>query len=220
MARGGSTDGRIADGPFADGRGVAARYGRVLEPQTLRMLRRVFHQMNRAMVLLWRVGLGRFADMWPQGFGRLLVIEHTGRRSGARYLTPVNYTTAGNDVYCIAAFGERTDWYRNLLAAPRAAVWLPDGRWEATANDASNDRRRLDLLRKVLVDSGFAAPLFGLHPRRMSDETLAAVTETYLLVQIRPLRRQPAKPGPGDLAWVWLPIGAAVAVLLLRRRSR
>ncbi len=220
MARSGSTDGRTADRPFAAGRGIAARYGRVMEPRSLRVLRRAFHQMNRAMVLLWRVGLGRYADVWPQGFGRLLVIEHTGRRSGTRYLTPVNYTTAGNDLYCVAAFGERTDWYRNLLAAPTAAVWLPDGRWEATATDASNDRRRLDLLRKVLVDSGFAAPLFGLHPRRMSDETLAAATETYLLVQIRPLRRQPAKHGPGDLAWVWLPVGAAVAVLLLRRRSR
>lgn len=201
-----------------DGQGVAARYKRVMDPATVRSLRRIFHRMNRAMVLLWRVGLGRLMNVWPQGFGRLLVIEHTGRRSGSRYFTPVNYTQAGDDLYCVAAFGDRTDWYRNLLATSINAVWLPDGRWEIQAADASDERRRLDLMRKVLVDSGFAAPLFGLHPRRMADEDLAAATATYRLVRIRPLRRQAAPNGPGDLAWVWLPVGAAAILIKWRRR--
>jgi deazaflavin-dependent oxidoreductase (nitroreductase family) len=189
-----------------------------MEPETMRILRRMFHQMNRGMVLLWRIGLGRFMNVWPRGFGRLLVIEHRGRRTGARYLTPVNYTPAGDDLYCIAAFGASSDWYRNLLAASHGAAWLPDGRWEIRATDASDDRQRLQLLRSVLIDSGFAAPLFGLHPHRMDDAALAEATADYRLVRLRTTRRAATENGPGDLAWVWIPIGITAALLLRRRR--
>ena len=205
---------------FEDRPGVADRYRRVVEPGALKALRHVFHQMNRGMVLLWRLGLGGLADVWPQGFGRLLVIEHTGRRSGSRYHTPVNYTIVGDDIYCVAAFGKHTDWYRNLLATPNTAVWLPDGRWEVSVTDVSDDPPRTDLMRRVLIDSGFAAHLFGLHPHHISDENLAEATATYRLLRNQPLRRQAAPNGPSDLAWIWYLIGAAVAVQLLRRRSR
>lgn len=209
-----------ADETPTERRGVAARYEQVMQPGTTQILRRVFHQMNRAMVMLWRVGLGRLMNVWPQGFGRLLVLEHRGRRTGARYLTPVNYTRAGDDLYCIAAFGARTDWYRNLIAGAGGAAWLPDGRWEIEAMDASGERRRLDLMRKVLIDSGFAAPLFGLHPHRMDDASLAEATAEYCLVRLRPLRRTAAKGGPGDLTWIWIPVGAAMTWFLLRRWAR
>lgn len=210
----------MARPPFADRSGLAARYQRVMEPKALRLLRRVFHQMNRGMVLLWRLGLGGLADVWPHGFGRLLVIEHTGRKSGTRYRTPVNYTIVGDDLYCVAAFGERTDWYRNLLTAPHTAVWLPDGRWEASVADVSDDPRRVDLMRSVLIDSGFAAHLVGLHPHHIGDEDLAEATATYRLLRIRPLQRRTAPNGPGDLAWIWVPIGAVITVGVLRCRSR
>ncbi len=185
----------------------------------MRILRRVFHHLNRGMVLLWRLGLGRFMNVWPEGFGRLLVIEHRGRKSGALYLTPLNYTRAGDSLYCIAAFGTGTDWYRNLLADAGGAAWLPDGRWEIEAADASNEPRRLDLMRGVLIDSGFAAPLFGLHPRRMDDAALDEATAGYRLVHLRPVRRAAAtENGPGDLAWIWIPVGITTMLLLLRRR--
>ncbi len=188
-----------------------------MQPAVLAVLRRAFRQMNRGMVVLWRVGVGRLADVWPRGFGRMMVIEHTGRRSGSHYRTPVNYTVAGDDLYCLAAFGDRTDWYRNLLAEPNSAVWLPDGRWTAHAEDVSDDPQRLEFVRGVLLDSGFAAPLFGLHPRRLSDEDLAAATASYRLVRIRPLRPSRAPTGPGDLVWIWPLVAVAV---LARRRHR
>jgi deazaflavin-dependent oxidoreductase (nitroreductase family) len=198
--------------------GVARRYQRLLEPRALEAMRRGFNLMNKGMVPLWRLGLGRMLNSWPQGAGQMLVLEHVGRRSGAEYRTPVDFSRVGDDLYCVAAFGEKTHWYRNILAAREFAVWLPDGRWLASADDASDDHRRLDLMRQVLIDSGFAARLIGLDPGRMSDEDLDRATASYRLLRIHPLRREASSDGPGSLAWVWALGLIAVLVLVIGRR--
>lgn len=184
------------------------------------MLRRLFHHMNRGMIVLWRLGLGRLTRVWPRVSGRIMVIEHTGRRTGALYRAPVNYTTIGEDLYCVAAFGDRTDWYRNLMARPRTTVWLPAGRWEADAEDVSGDPQRLTFIRAVLVDSGFAAPLFGIHPRRISDADLASVTEGYRLVRIRLSGSVSETARSDDLSWIWILVTAAIVVGLRQRTNR
>jgi hypothetical protein len=78
-------------------------------PEQLNGLRRFFHAMNYFMVFMLRLGLGRMCEWWPEGFGRIMVIEHRGRRSGKHYATPVNYAPVNGDVYCLAGFGPRTD---------------------------------------------------------------------------------------------------------------
>ena len=195
--------------------GVARRYERILEPQVLEAMRRGCNLMNKGMVPLWRLGLGRTMNSWPEGAGRMLVLEHVGRRSGAEYRTPVDFSRVGDDLYCLAAFGEKTHWYRNILAAREFAVWLPDGRWLASAEDASDDPRRLDLVRQVLIDSGFAARLIGLDPGQLSDVDLDRATSTYRLLRIHPLRPEASSDGPGSLAWVWAFSAIAILVVVL-----
>ena len=164
------------------------------------------------------IGSGPDDEHLARGFRRIIVLEHVGRRSGTNYRTPVNFAVVGDDLYCLAAFGERTHWYRNILAAPELAVWLPHGRWVASAEEASDDPRRLELMRAVLIDSGFAAPLMGLHPRQMSDESLAEATSTYRLLRIHPRYKQATAEGPGDLAWVWIVVVALLAAIILGGR--
>ena len=189
--------------------GLAPRYEKVLQPEFLASLRKRFKRMNRWMLLLWRIGLGRWMEVWPEGFGRLMVIEHVGRKSGRRYRTPVNFTRCGPDLYCLAGFGPSTDWYRNVLANPDTAVWLPDGRWTATAAEASDSSDRLALMRKVLRDSGFASRAIGLDPRVADDEAIEQATATYRLLRFTPGERADVPDGPGDLTWIWWPIGLA-----------
>jgi deazaflavin-dependent oxidoreductase (nitroreductase family) len=196
--------------------GISPRYDTVMRPEVLDTLRRSFRQMNRGMVLLFRLGLGRLMNSWPSVGGRILVINHVGRHSGRSYRTPVNYADHEHSLYCVAAFGVRTDWYRNALADPLLEVWLPDGRWICEAKDASNEAGRLELIRAVLIASGFAAPLFGLHPRGMSDEQLAAATDSYCILRLS--RRQTLQGGAGDLAWIWpTGFGLLLAALAIRR---
>jgi deazaflavin-dependent oxidoreductase (nitroreductase family) len=151
-------------------------------PQQLNMLRKAFHAMNRFMVFMWKIGLGKAINLWPAGFGRIMVIKHRGRKSGREYLTPVNYAVVEGDIYCTAGFGSISDWYRNILAYPRVELWLPRGRRPACAEDISRSPRRLFLLREVIIASGFAGPLFGVNPKKLNDEQLDHVSKNYRLV--------------------------------------
>lgn len=190
-----------------------------ISSQTEARLRQAFKRFNRFMLLIWRLGLGRWVNVWPAVGGRIMVINHTGRKTGQPRHTPVNYAEVGGELYCTAGFGAASDWYRNILANPVVDVWLADGWWTGTATDVSDSPQRLPLLRQVLIGSGLVAPALGIDPARLSDQELAAVTESYRLIHIR---REAARTGPGgpaDLAWVW-PLSTGLLFILLLRRRR
>lgn len=151
-------------------------------PQQMNTLRKIFHTMNRFMVFLWKIGLGKAINVWPAGFGRIMVIKHRGRKSGREYLTPVNYAIVDGEIYCTAGFGSISDWYRNMQVYPRVELWLPEGKRPACAEDISDSPRRLFLLRQVITASGFAGPLFGINPRKLNDQQLEAISRDYRLV--------------------------------------
>jgi deazaflavin-dependent oxidoreductase (nitroreductase family) len=151
-------------------------------PKQMNTLRRVFHAMNPFMVWMWKIGLGKWMNIWPEVFGRFLVIKHRGRKSGKEYLTPVNYAVVNGEVYCTAGFGSISDWYRNMRVYPNVELWLPEGKREASAEDISASPNRLFLMRQVIIGSGFAGPLFGVDQNKLNDEQLDAVTKEYRLV--------------------------------------
>src|SRR5215216_4335519 len=151
-------------------------------PQQVNSLRRVFHTMNRFMVLIWKMGWGKAINIWPAGFGRILVIKHRGRKSGKEYLTPVNYAIVDGEIYCTAGFGYISDWYRNMLVYPRVELWLPEGKHIACAEDVSDSPNRLILTREIAIASGFAAPLRGINIKKLSDEQLDKISKEYRLV--------------------------------------
>jgi deazaflavin-dependent oxidoreductase (nitroreductase family) len=151
-------------------------------PHQMNTLRNVFHSINRFMVFLWKIGLGKAINIWPAGFGRIMVIKHRGRKSGKEYLTPVNYAIVEDEIYCTAGFGSVSDWYRNILVYPQVELWLPEGKRSACAKNVSDSPDRLFLLRQVLVASGFAAPMFGINPKKLSDGQLDQVSKEYRLV--------------------------------------
>jgi len=189
------------------------------KPDNYQQFRNVFRQFNRFMLLMWRLGLGKWINISPQVGGRILVLIHTGRKTSFRRLTPLNYAVINGDFYCTAGFGEQADWYRNLLADPRVEVWEPHGCWVGLAEDVSDSPQRIPLLRQVLIASGFAARLFGINPHKLSDEELHQLTDYYRLVRIRPVQSLREPKGPGDLVWVW-PIAALIVLILCIRHRR
>jgi hypothetical protein len=77
----------------------------ITDPHTEERLRQGFKHFNRFMMLMWRLGLGPWVNAWPEVGGRIMVITHTGRKTGIRRRTPVNYTIADGEVYCTSGFG-------------------------------------------------------------------------------------------------------------------
>ncbi|MGI9528746.1 MAG: hypothetical protein ACR2NG_03470 [Acidimicrobiia bacterium] len=193
------------------------RHLRVHDPASLKVIGQAFKVLNRWMVLLWRLGLGRWAEVYPPIGGRMLVVEHRGRRSGIEYLTPLNFTRADGAVDCLAAFGPGADWYRNVMAMDDLIVWLPDGRWRCVASDVSDAEDRIDRIRSVLVDAGLAAPGFGMFPHTMSDEELADASGDYRIVRLNLVER--IDSGPADLLWVWPLAALGFAGAVLARRA-
>jgi deazaflavin-dependent oxidoreductase (nitroreductase family) len=184
-----------------------------------KLIQQAFKYFNKLMVLMWRLGWGPWINIWPKGMGRIMVITHTGRKSGLPRRTPVNYAMVDDDLYCTAGFGRGSDWYRNILSNPQVDVWLPDGWWVGVAEEVHDTQKRLVLLREVIENSGFAAYVFGVNPYKLDDEQLAAITVDYRLLRIRRTAARTGPGGPGDLAPVMSLVAFFLLPLALRKRS-
>ena len=185
-------------------------------------MRQMFKQINRYMVLAWRLGLGKWMNAYPKQAGQYLVINHIGRKSGIIHQTPVNYAIVDGDVYITAGFGSISDWYRNLKANPRVEIWMADGRWDVEMQELGPDvPERLRIMRQVLIGSGPAAEsLAGISPVTASDEELARISADYRLLRLKRLQAHVGSGGPGDLVWVWPAALAGIALFLwlIRRK--
>ena len=62
----------------------------------------------------------------------MLVIGYTGRKSGKRYETPVNYVRTGDDLL-VTSRRNRT-WWRNMLGGAPVTVWLRGKQIQANAD--------------------------------------------------------------------------------------
>ncbi len=154
-----------------------------MDPKTEERMRQAFKSMNRFMIFMWKAHMGRLINIWPAVIGRIMVIKHVGRKSGLERLVPVNYAIVDGGIYCVAAFGARTHWYRNMMDLPDVELWLPNGKFPARAEDASDSPQRLLLIREVLISSGFAAYTFGgINPHKIDDVALNEETEKYRIV--------------------------------------
>lgn len=186
-------------------------------------LRRAFRFLNRNMLVMWRLGLGRLMASPPSGY--IMVLATTGRRSGERRLVPLNFVERGDAVYCLAGFGKTTHWLLNLQADPQCEIWLPDGRRLCGHGElVATEAHRIDLVREVFVRSGFAAKLAhpGLNLSTAPNEAFAQLgpqsDRRYEVVEIKLGDAVTGPGGPGDLRWVWPVVGlTAVAGWLVAR---
>ena len=58
--------------------------------------------------------------LWAPWLPYMAVIEHTGRKSGKPYRTPVMAFVDNKSVRVVLNYGEHSDWVRNVRAAGTA----------------------------------------------------------------------------------------------------
>lgn len=190
------------------------------DQRTEEVLRRGSKYLNRFVVLLWRLGLGGWMNSWPQVGGRIMILTHSGRKSGCRYRTPLGYAFVDGDVYCTAEFGERTAWYRNIKHDPEVEFWLPVGWWTGVAEEVTDDTSRIRLLGEVLRNGGIAGRTLRFDPEKMTDEELEEATDRYRLIRIHRREARTGPGGPGELVWTWQLATLALSLLIFLRRQR
>lgn len=121
-------------------------------------------RLMRAPIWLYRARLGGLLG------GRLLMLEHLGRKTGVRrrvVLEVIDHPTA--DSYVVASgFGDRAQWFRNITADPRVRVYAGSRR-PAPASARVLDQSEADRALGAYIER---------HPR--SWEQFSAVLEQTL----------------------------------------
>ncbi|MGE2692542.1 nitroreductase family deazaflavin-dependent oxidoreductase [Mycolicibacterium pulveris] len=109
----------------------------------------VMKYAGKAHVWVYRRTGGRIGAKWRVGAGLkkpvpTLLLEHIGRKTGRRLVSPLVFIRDGDDVIVVASQGGRdTDpqWYRNLVANPDAHIEIGSDRRPVRAVTATPEQR-------------------------------------------------------------------------------
>lgn len=156
--------------------------------------------MNRLGRLLFRLPILLYrARLGPLLGGRLMLIEHIGRRSGRTRRTVVEVVEhrRADDSYVVASgFGPNAHWYRNLRAHPRAVIQV--GRRTLTVRAtpltaAEGGKIMAGYARRHPFAARQLSRLMG-HP--VVDGDYRAVGERVPFLRLVPAGEPPVTPGP------------------------
>jgi len=134
--------------------------------------------------LLYAIGLGPL-------IGRIiLLLMTTGRMSGKKRVTPLQYERIGNDYYVGSARGLIADWVRNIQSDPQVEVRVGWKHLQGTAEIVTESSRFADFLevrleRHPRIIGLIMEKAHGL-PRHPSREQLEKLAEKEALVIIHP----------------------------------
>ena len=101
-----------------------------------------FNEFNRNIIDEFRSNGGKVSGMFAGA--PLVLVTHTGAKSGQRRTTPVVYTTDGDRIVIIASKGgspENPAWYHNLVADPDVTVEVGPETFDGTAVVLDGDER-------------------------------------------------------------------------------
>lgn len=106
---------------------------------------------NQRTTMRWISGLHDFWYRLTDGLvggnilgSPILLLTTTGRKSGTRYTTPLLYLRDGEDLVVIASNNgsdRDPDWWRNLVASPRANAQVMGKHKDVIAHEATGEER-------------------------------------------------------------------------------
>jgi deazaflavin-dependent oxidoreductase (nitroreductase family) len=111
-------------------------------------------EFNTQVIEEFRSNDGRVGGMFEGA--PMILVTHTGRKSGRRITTPLVYTRDGDDVVVIASKGgadEHPVWFLNLQADPNVHVEIGNDSWDAVATilESGPERDRLYAAQAALM---------------------------------------------------------------------
>lgn len=164
-------------------------------------------------ILFWRLGLG------PVTGQLFLVLTTTGRKSGLPRRTMVEYSRMSGRKYSPCAFGERANWYQNIVADPQVTVQSADGAERMKAVRVTDDKELLSLIENGLRTNPMMLKWYfnSLGIDFEKEEDILAQKDKIFFIRFDPVEEITPPGLEVDLAWLW-PLLLLFA--LGRRRKR
>jgi deazaflavin-dependent oxidoreductase (nitroreductase family) len=134
--------------------------------------------------VLYAIGLGPLV-------GRIiLLLTTTGRKSGLKRVTPLQYEKIGEDYYLGAARGLKADWVRNIQANPQVEIRVGAKRFIGQAEVVADPSRFADFMEVRLERHprmiGFIMEKAHGLPRRPSRAQLEELAKNEAFVIVHP----------------------------------
>jgi deazaflavin-dependent oxidoreductase (nitroreductase family) len=139
--------------------------------------------IQRIHRLLYAAGLGPIVGKI------ILLLTTTGRKSGQKRITPLQYEEIDGKYFLGSARGTKSDWYRNIEADGRVEVRVKKRRFRGVAETVTDPVRIADFLETRLRRHPFMMGMLmqKAHslPKRPSREQLLelAVSEAMVIIQ-------------------------------------
>jgi deazaflavin-dependent oxidoreductase (nitroreductase family) len=148
------------------------------------MRKRLYRLTKKPPQIAYALGLG------PLIGHKVLLLTTTGRKSGLRRVTPLQYEEIDGCYYMGSALGTDSDWYKNILANPQVEVRVGQKKFKGIAETSTDIGQLVEFIQYRLERNprmlGAILKMHGM-PTKPSLEQLAEYSENRALVVIRPL---------------------------------
>jgi deazaflavin-dependent oxidoreductase (nitroreductase family) len=153
---------------------------------------RLAHRPNRLLRIVFRIPRWLYDVHLGRIFGhRALLLTHRGRKSGLLHETAlevIRYERANDTSVVISAWGERSDWFRNIQHSPALQIETGGHRYVPEQRLLTTDEA-VRQLERYAVEHHIAAKIlervFGFQITA-GDEQRRAFAETIRMVAFRP----------------------------------
>ena len=169
--------------------------------------------VTKAPIFLWRLGLGPIS-------GRILMLITTsGRKSGLPRRAMVEYHILAGKKYAPSGFGDKAQWYKNIMANPRVTIQTADGTERMRAVRVSDDEELLAVYELLKHRNppflNWYLQSLGIEP---DPADLIAKKDRLHILRFDPTDE--ATPPGLDVDWAWLWPLAILGLWLLRSRRK
>jgi deazaflavin-dependent oxidoreductase (nitroreductase family) len=195
------------------------------------MAEQTYHQKNEGILTYPSSGWRRAMFKWPVHLWRLgmaplighnmVLITHTGRKSGLPRRTMTELHVVNGRKYAPCAFGPRAQWFRNIQANPRVTIQTADGAESARAMRVTSDEEILALMdythpiNRIMILRYMEA--LDIEP---TPEDILAKKDRIYWIRFDPTDEPTPPPLAADLVWVWPAALVILAVAWLLTREK
>jgi len=164
----------------------------------------------KAPLFFWRLGLARLS------YPPFLLLTTVGRKSGAPRRTMLEYAYINGHIYISSGWGERAQWYKNVLANPFVTVQtVREGTISGKAVLVADDEEISMLYQYMRGKSPIWTPYLDSWGIKDSLEDFLAKKDRLYILRVEAIQVETPPPLKTDLVWVWPLIAGIVLILIL-----